>query len=402
MTFFVRKSLALGPIRFGVSPRVLVDSIDPDPSLSTGAQGEFTRRRGDGFFFGDVARVGAPVLPTTRSVSQTPLLSSLKPDGTPRSYGFLAMMGFGIVLVILGLAVVARKGPQGWVEIILGMALIATPIVLTAQKRKQLLAQEERERAEREALERRNREMLTAYTTALDRLRTDRSDTALDQLQREREALTLPFEIWGSSARHTMLVIGFDELARRGPSRSAEVAALLERAGSAAGLPADDVRQIERDLYLTFLWHLLADDRLGAAQEQPLRAIANGLHVSDDLSEQHSVIEQLHRLRGIHGHNLPRRQCTTQLGFQEHCVHETSANGATLHLTNKRLILDAKKRNEILLPKVFDLEVDADKELLTIKSDQKKPLELQLPDPIYTAALIDLARSLDTRPRGFA
>ena len=403
MTFFVRKNLALGPIRFGVLPRNLAESIDSDAALNTGASGEFVRRRGEGYFFGDQSRVAAPTLPTARSVRQTPFLSSLKPDGTPRSYGFLSMMIFGILLVLLGLAVLVRKGAAGWVEIILGIALIATPIVLTAQKRKQLLEQEELEREEREALELRNREMLSSYTTALDRLRTDRSEPALETLRKEREALTLPFEIWGAAAKRLLLQIGFDELSKNGPNCSSEVAALLDRAGKSAGVPDDDLGQIERDLYLTFLWHLLADDRLGSTQEEQLRAIGNGMHVSlDELPEDASVIEQLHRLRGITGNNLPRRQCTIPLGFQEHCIHETSADGAPLHLTSKRLILDAKKRNEVPLPKVFDLEIDADKTLLTIKSDQKKPLELRLADPLFTAALIDLARSIDTRPRGFA
>ncbi len=48
MTFFVRKRLALGPIRFGVTPRVTADEIDDGPSFSTGANGEFVRRRGKG------------------------------------------------------------------------------------------------------------------------------------------------------------------------------------------------------------------------------------------------------------------------------------------------------------------------------------------------------------------
>ena len=44
MTFFVEKTLALGPIRFGVSPRQAADKIDQDDSLSTGASGEFVRQ----------------------------------------------------------------------------------------------------------------------------------------------------------------------------------------------------------------------------------------------------------------------------------------------------------------------------------------------------------------------
>lgn len=403
MTFFASKDLALGPIRFGVAPRKPMDAIDTDPAFSTGAAGEFIRRRGEGYFFGDKKREETPAVRAAQSVRTTSFLSSLKP-GSGGSYGFVAMMVIGLLLMLLGLAVLKSKGPQGWVEIIFGFLLIVTPLVLTARKRGQLIAQEERERAEREAIERRNEEMLSKYHEALDRLRTDRSDDALDRLRIQREALTLPFELWGTSARGLMLQIGFDELARRGPARSAEVTALIQRSGEAAGLFDKSIRQVLRDLYLTFLWHLLADDRLGPAQQEQLRALANGLQVEvAELALETSVIDQFERLRGITGNNLPKRQCTMPLVFQEHCIHETPAGSSTLHLTDRRVILAGKKPvNEIPLPKLFDLEVDIDKALLTMKSNQKKPLELTLTDPLYSAALIDIARSLDTRPRGFA
>src|SRR5437588_5215987 len=143
MTFFVEKKLALGPIRFGVSPRQLAEKIDRDDSLSTGASGEFVRRGTQGFFFEDRTSIDQPTLPAVRSISATPFWTSLKPDGTPRSYGFLALLGFGALFFLIGLAVVARKGPQGWVEVILGLAMITTPIALTAQKRKKIQEQEE-------------------------------------------------------------------------------------------------------------------------------------------------------------------------------------------------------------------------------------------------------------------
>lgn len=403
MTFFASKELALGPIRFGVAPRKPVEAIDSEPAFSTGAAGEFIRRRGEGYFFGDKKREETPAVRAAQSVRTTSFLSSLKP-GSGGSYGFVAMMVIGILLMLMGLAVLKSKGPQGWVEIILGLILLVTPLVLTARRRTLLIAQEERERAEREAIERRNEEMLSKYHAALDRLRTDRSDDALDRLRVQREALTLPFELWGTSARGLMLQIGFDELAKRGAARSAEVAALIQRSGEAAGLFDPTIRQLLRDLYLTFLWHLLADDRLGPAQQEQLRVLAQGLGVdASELALETSVIDQFERLRGVTGNNLPKRQCTMPLVFQEHCIHETPVGSSTLHLTNRRVIVAAKKPvSEVPLPKLFDLEVDIDKALLTMRSNQKNPLVLTLTDPVYSAALIDIARSLDTRPRGFA
>jgi hypothetical protein len=202
MTFYVEKKLALGTIGFGVSGRRSDQDIDRDPALNTGPSGEFVRRRDDGFFFGGRDRFAAPIVPTSRSISGTPFLSSLKPDGTPRSYGLLALMVFGALLLLLGFGVVVRKGAQGWIEVILGAAMIATPIVLTAQKRNKLREQEERERVEREAAEKNNREMLVAYTGALERARLQLDDATFAHLERERQALTLPYEIWGRGARN--------------------------------------------------------------------------------------------------------------------------------------------------------------------------------------------------------
>src|SRR5437764_7768459 len=117
-------------------------------------------------------------------------------------------MAFGILFILLGFSVLARKGPQGWGEVIIGAICIAIPIVMTAQQRKQIRDQEERQRAEREALESRNLEMLTWYTKALNHLRVDRGEASLHALRGERESLTVPYEIWGPAARRTILEIG--------------------------------------------------------------------------------------------------------------------------------------------------------------------------------------------------
>jgi hypothetical protein len=51
---------------------------------------------------------------------------------------------------------------------------------------------------------------------------------------------------------------------------------------------------------------------------------------------------------------------------------------------------------------VFEVVVDADDRSIVIKSDQKKPIRLRTRNPIFTAGLIDMAASLDERPKGFA
>jgi len=420
VAFYVQKSLAQGPIRFGVAPRREVSDIDSDATLSTGPRGEFARRSGETFFFaGAPAPIGAPSLPTEKSISSTPFWSSLKPDGTPRRWGFLALMIFGAIFVLLGFAVVATKGAQGWIEVILGIIMIGVPIALTAKERKTIREQEEKERAEREERERRHREMLKNYTAALEALRANVNDSTLAAVRREREALDLPYELWAPVARQTMLAIGFDALGKSGPARAKEVADMIRRAAEAAGLNAEDETASRQALYRAALWHLVADDRVGPPQQQLLSQLQSGLGVDAD---QQSVLTQFDKLRGVTRDNLPKAQSPAPLQFREYCVLATSgqtldmkrdkkartetlepAQNATVIVTNKRLIIDTKKRTEIALPQIDDVEVDADADALIVRtSDVKHPIRLRLPEPFYAAALIDMAASLDERPKGFS
>ncbi len=399
MTFFVEKKLALGPIRFGVTPRKTAESIDDSRELSTGPTGEFIRRRDHGFFFGGRDRFDAPTLAPARTIRSTPFWTSLK-----KRKGLLVLAIVGIVFVLLGFAVVARKGPQGWVEVILGIAMIATPIVKTAKERKRIHEQEERERAEREALEARNRQMLASFTAALQRVEQERGDSAFEHLKRERTAMTLPYELWSPSARRTTLLLGFDELSKRGIDGSAEVAAIVDRASSAAGLKAEEETELRLDIYRAVIWHLLADDRMGPVQEELLGKIRNSFKIWDrDVPAEAKAVEEFRRLRGVASSNLPRQQCSTRLGFQEYCLHETQSEEGALHITNKHLIIEGKKRAEYPLPAVEELTVLADESTITIRvPDEKKPLRFHVNDPVYTAAILDLAASLDERPKGFA
>ncbi len=400
MTFYVEKRLPLGAISFGVTPDLSGTSSDDDRALSTGASGEFIRRRGEGFFFGGPDRFAGPTLPKAPSLASTPFWSSFKSDRPSRTYGFLALMFFGFLLVLVGFAVIGRKGPQGWAEVILGVGMIATPIVLTAQKRRKLREQEAREREEREVTEKRNRDLLAAYTTALDGARTERGDEAFATLEREREALILPYDIWAAAARRAVLLIGFDELAKRGPGASKEIAQTMDRAARAAGLTPEDQTAAKRDLVRTVAWHLLADNRLGAASTQELAVLRNGLGVADDDAR---TVEQFRRFQGLTPQRLPRAKCSTKLGFQEYCIYETPTDRGTLHVTNRRVIVEAKKRLEMPIAHAFAVVADADDNVVTIKTgNPKKPLRLRVDEPIYTAAILHVASTIDERPRGFS
>lgn len=398
MTYFVEKKLALGSIRFGSGRRRPAESIDQSPELSTGAHGDFIRRRNEGFYFGGHDRFDAPTLPTAPSIRNTPFWTSLS-----RHKPLVGAAAFGAFIVLLGLLVLANKGRQGWVEIILGLAIIAVPVVITAQERKSVAAEEERARAERDEVENRKREMLAGYTAALERVQTDRSDDALQRLVDEHP--DLPYNIWSPSARRIVLLIGFEELANVGVKRANEVAQVMDRVCRAAGLTPEHETDAKISLYDGIVWHLLADDRLGAVQEEQLSALRKGLGIWDrDIPETtQKAIAEFDRLRGVTTTNAPRVQCTTQLGFKEYCIHQSQSDQGLLHVTNKQLIVEGKKRRAHSIPSLSDVNVYFDTNTVTLRdAATKHEVRVRVEDPIYTAAMIDLAATIDERPKGFA
>lgn len=426
MTFHVRKALPNGRIRFGIAPRSRLAEIDDRPELSTGGRGEFLRRRTSGFYFTDNrAAVDAPRLPENEGIAATPFVRSLF-DGTRRGWLFLGLAASGLLLILLGFAVVARKGPQGWVEVILGLALIAVPIVLTARTRRQIRDEEERERRAREDEEKRHRALLASYTTALERLRQSPGRNTLEAAAREREKLTVPYDVWSRYARRTTLDIAFEAFGRLTAAGARELGELVTRVAHAAGLAPADELGVRLDLCRTAVWHLLADDRYGEAQAAELRKLREGLGIGEeDMPLEARSIEELDRLRGIARATLPKLPgADLPLGFHEYCIHETRGSvlrkvwervhgrpiarlvpdqSCRLFVTNKRIVIAAKKTLEIPLAKVDDVEVDADANVLTVRTARTmRDAELQVEDPLYTAALIDIATTLDDRPRDFA
>ena len=413
MTFYVQKSLAHGPIRFGVSPRQPLDEIDADASLSTGPAGEFLRKRTHGFFFADTRPIGLPVLHTPPSIARQPFFETMRGQGA-RGLGFLALMAVGALFALLGLLVLARKGPQGLIPLILGVAMIVTPVVLTAQQRRAARLKEERERAEHEERNRRFQGMLERYGAALEQLRADPSETNLTNVTREREQLEVPYRVWSQLAKRSVLQIGFDALAKLGPARAREVSNTMSRASQAVGLMKEDEHDTKLALYTIGVCHLLADDRLRPNQSDALRQYREGFGITEaDVPEEKAAIEEFAKLQGVTRSNLPRTQCNIKMRFREYCIHSSrctllddkdNARGTgSIWITNKRVFIDARKKIEIELMQIDDVEVDVDLNLLTIKAAKPdKPVTLRVEQPIYTAALLDLATSIDERPRGFA
>lgn len=401
MTFFIEKRLAVGRIRFSVSPRDAA-AVDGDLSLSTGPGGEFVRRHSEGYFFGDTPRFDGTAAPIeSSSIARVPFWQAMKPD-SGKAWGLLLLLPLGLLLVLVGLAGMVKSPAIGVVWIVFGLALAAVPVIATAQRRKKIRAEEERRRAEMAAAEQRNRDMLGTYLTALETLRNDRSDKAIAAIERERGALELPYDAWAPVARSIILQVGFDELAKASRP-TAEIGRLLDRAGSAAGLSREDAIGIKTDLYQTIFWHFVADRRLGDAQERMLQQLEEDFRLPE-MPIEYSSVDQFRRIRAAANAKLEKRECAgAQLGMHEFCVYETAASETKVHVTNKRLLVGGSEDADLPLPKIYDINVNVDDGVASIKStDRKKPLALAVPDPIYTAAVLDLASELDQRPKSWA
>jgi hypothetical protein len=409
MSFRIQKSLGNSFFQFSVGRRRDFPSIDHDAEMSTGPAGEFIRHRPEIFYSADVRTIHTPEVPAPRSVSSTPFWGSLN-DGTPRGWGMLAMIVVGALLTLLGFATVANKGSQGWIVVLIGLALMAAPIVLTSAKRRAIRMQEEKIRKQRQERDERDRQLLAAYTTSLEKLRDDPSDETLRYVQRENEKLDLPYAVWADTAIGSVLYVGFSTLARVGPERAAEVAELMDRASNAAGLISEDATGVRHALYSTILWHFIADDRLGEEQTKIVRQIQEGFRIkAEDVPIDTASEAQFNRLRGIDHRNAPRCEAQLPLRMNEYCMYTAevriggAANTTPIFITNKRLIVGSEKgATEIEVPKIDDVLADADNSRVAIRaSELKHPLDFVAGEPIYLAAILDLASRLDDRPKSF-
>ena len=409
MSFTVQKNLGNSVFRFAVGRRREFRSIDHDTELSTGPTGEFVRHRPEIFYSADLRQIHKAEMPKPRSVqlAKTSFFTTFAEGGMKN----WILLGVGGLLLLLGLATLAGGKPAGVVWILGAVIVAAIPLVTTFLKRRAVRVSEARKSQERIERDQRNAEMLAAYTEALEHLRENPNDETLARVLAENEKLDLPYAVWADTAIGTVLHVGFSTLAKVGPQNAAEVAQLMDRASDAAGLIAEDAKAVKHALYSTVLWHFEADDRLGEEQLKIVRAIQQGFGITpEELPVDTSSESQFERLRGVDHRNAPRCNTTVPLNLNEYCMYTAPVRigeGAerTAIVTNKRFLIEGEKEKhiEVSVPKIDDIFVDADQHLVSMRAPElRRPLDFRAGEPIYLAAMLDLATRLDDRPKSFA
>lgn len=420
MPFYINRALPSGPIRFGVGERNTEPASDPtDGSFSTGPAGEYLRLRPESHFYSDSApavgdEIGATAVGDGRRERTIPI------------WGWVSI-GFGALLILLGILVVANKGyKSGYVEAVVGALLIALPFVVTAAKRAEMRRRIAKERAEREAEDARLREAAGGYTAAIERLRSARDESVLREIRASRQK-DLPPEVITRMGKPAVQRAGFEAMTRWEEEGAERVANAIRRAAEATGITPEDEAEVRLAVVQRAWWHLLADDRLTDSQKTRLDALSRALGLDPAALEAEArATTQFEQLRGLDSRNLPRVDPPMRLRAMETCLHKTRGSVTSLRrerkigtrvlveggwkdsseqdvtVTNQRLLVRGGKDLEIDVRSIRDLEVDIDRGILAViaREQKDKAHYLRLPDPIYVAGLLDAALGAPVKPKG--
>lgn len=410
--FYVRRTLPSGPIRFGVAKR----RTEPltDGSLSTGSRGEYVRKGSEGLYYSEVVPDELREL-TGRQMRDDGGLR-MKPLAIARILLGLTLLAFGVTIVFV------RNDAIGYVEIMIGLALLIVPPARNWKRERERRQRERQERAARAAEETRRREMVGEFAARLQSLTDHHDAAALAAVRAERKNRDIPYEAVSSLAKRAVVDNGFESLSRIDKSDASAVTSRIDEIADAVGLSDEDLLASKREIYLRLMWHLLADDRMGQEQSRILESIRKSFALDEaSLARERRAAEELEALSSLTTASLPSQSCTEILRFQEVCHHETrgktvraasrrrrqegqweEVSDCTLHVTSKRIIISSKSSIDVSLQRVFDLEIDIDEDILMISTDRGKKHYLRLADPIVSAGIIESAAARPRKPQGLA
>lgn len=404
MAFHLKRSLGFGVIRFRVLPGERAIDAAEGELYSTGARGEYLGRPEAGLFFSEEAPAGEARYDTRLEVSRQSIFQT-------QSREFWIAVGInvlGALFILAGLGALMNEHAAGWVVIILGLLLIAGPWFFTAQRRRMIAQQVQAERAAREGEEKRRREILESVQEKLDFLKDNYSKEALVAVRREREFLTVPYDVFVPRARQAAVELGIRELAMTG----GDAAAVNQRAdeiSAALGLNEEDARSVRAAIVRTLIWHLLADRRYGQRQEAAIDELKRVLRLTEpDLQQETKAISEFRRLRDIWAAGRSHCETPFKLKFQEICYYKAPAamlerkhdqwqevRSGELYVTSQKVVLHGGgKELEIPLEELRGIDGDFDDSVITLNVlDRGNPFHFRVEEPIIAGAMIDFADS---------
>lgn len=406
MNFNVLRTIGATRFRFGVAMDRNGHS-DTTTEWSTGPSGEYHRRTEKGLFYTE---------------DGTDAQASLQETGVARKWGGLTLspliigaLVVGAIFALFGLLNIANKNIGGGIFLlILGLIAIVAPWIATSKHRREARLERERTQQERAAEEERLRQAVGELSRDIEAIGPESGDEQIEQLRRARASRSIPYEAIAPFGMAAALRTGFGMIAEGRTLE--ETANRMRLIGDAVALTVDDQRDVLTQLYQIVVWHLLADDRMNAAQEEQLEKIRNAFDLDDDaIALETSSMKQFEALESVRPKEVPVVTCELELKFQETCHHATRASSlqvrggreergteGDLFITSRRVFLGGDKDVEIPLGKIYELNVNADTGRLTILEGGKKsrPWHFILADPIYTAGVIRAAAATPRKPAG--
>ena len=414
MAFHITKALGPGSIRFKVNQRRSAEELENEPlTLSTGPNGEYIGSRGGLYFAEKEKSAESPILELAR---QQKLTGTFWDALTPLQMGLMAL---GVIFILIGIVVLMRKGAPGMIEVVIGLALIVVPVVMTAKRRSDLRQQIELERSSRDAADQRRRDVLTSFLNKLEKFEHEMTEENAEALRREHSALSVEYDLLAPVVRQTVTRIGFRLLTELTSKGAEYVADGMDFAREATELAPHDIAEAKRQIYETPLWHLFADDRFGPAHDKLFEEFRMALRLDPEaIGLDIRAIDDFRRLRGVRYKRLPNIEVPTELGYQEICYHftkgtllsaprkiqlpnaiksavdkvEGTGGECDVYITSKRLIIASGDPREIALSKIYAIDLDVDRNALVVTdAARSEPYELSVPDAVYTGAMLDLA-----------
>ena len=256
-----------------------------------------------------------------------------------------------------------------------------------------------------------------AYGRLLDE-RLGGSDPLTDESRAELDAARANRWLLPARARYAEQT-AYLELLGAGMAAGWEEPADLERLAQAERILSLDPAFVQRaklNAYLRLHVEATADHDLTEAEETALERARTAFGLSDDdLAEEMSLLERLRQLREIREGTLPEVEAGTGLRSGEVCHLKSEGRllkkrvlrsftrdrqkytvrgfvidkAGTLLVTSKRILLIHEGMTSIPLDKVVDLEIDEDRQLLTLTRDGLvTPAYLTTPAALRTGAII--------------